>query len=142
MRKVINSTYVSLDGVVTNPQEWTFPFRDDAANQFAPEHPPAHLAGLAASPVSTEGVGVYGSGLTQLMALPLQARDAGYLADQLRTSGAKKVSGALLLRAGPLGVYLVFTHHPFTLGWLLTGTVTDDTLVRAAADLRAGATFR
>jgi dihydrofolate reductase len=37
MRKVINSTYVSLDGVVTNPQEWTFDFRDDAANQFAGE---------------------------------------------------------------------------------------------------------
>jgi dihydrofolate reductase len=35
MRKVINSTYMSLDGVVTNPQEWTFQFRDDAANQFA-----------------------------------------------------------------------------------------------------------
>jgi dihydrofolate reductase len=35
MRKVINSTYVSLDGVVTNPQEWTFEFRDDVANQFA-----------------------------------------------------------------------------------------------------------
>ena len=35
MRKVINSTYVSLDGVVTNPQEWTFQFRDDTANQFA-----------------------------------------------------------------------------------------------------------
>ncbi len=35
MRKVINSTYVSLDGVVTNPQAWTFQFRDDTANQFA-----------------------------------------------------------------------------------------------------------
>ena len=35
MRKVINSTYVSLDGIVTNPQEWTFDFRDEAANQFA-----------------------------------------------------------------------------------------------------------
>ena len=35
MRKVINSTYVSLDGVVTNPQEWTFEFRDDTANRFA-----------------------------------------------------------------------------------------------------------
>ncbi len=35
MRKVINSTYVSLDGVVSNPQEWTFPFRDDSANQFS-----------------------------------------------------------------------------------------------------------
>src|SRR5579859_951335 len=35
MRKVINSTYVSLDGVVTSPQDWTFNFRDAAANQFA-----------------------------------------------------------------------------------------------------------
>jgi len=35
MRKLINSTYVSLDGVVSNPQEWTFQFRDDTANQFA-----------------------------------------------------------------------------------------------------------
>jgi len=35
MRRVINSTYVSLDGVVTNPQEWTFAFRNDDANQFA-----------------------------------------------------------------------------------------------------------
>jgi dihydrofolate reductase len=35
MRKVINSTYVSLDGVVTNPQQWTFNFRDAAADQFA-----------------------------------------------------------------------------------------------------------
>lgn len=37
MRKVISSTYVSLDGVVSNPQEWTFAFRNDAANQFAYE---------------------------------------------------------------------------------------------------------
>jgi dihydrofolate reductase len=35
MRRMINSTYVSLDGVVTNPQEWTFAFRNDDANQFA-----------------------------------------------------------------------------------------------------------
>lgn len=37
MRKVISSTYVSLDGVVTNPQEWTFQFRDDSANELAYE---------------------------------------------------------------------------------------------------------
>jgi hypothetical protein len=37
MRTLINSTYVSLDGVVTNPQERTFAFRDDAANQLACE---------------------------------------------------------------------------------------------------------
>ena len=35
MRRLINSTYMSLDGVITNPQEWTFQFRDDAANKLA-----------------------------------------------------------------------------------------------------------
>jgi hypothetical protein len=114
----------------------------DAANQFAPVVPPERIAGLRKSPASREAVGIYGAGLTQVMALPLQSRDAGYLADQLRTSGAATVAGALLLRAGPLGVYLVFSHDPFDFAWLLTGTVTDDTLVRAAADLQAGTSFR
>jgi len=35
MRRVINSTYMSLDGVVQEPQNWTFDFRDEAAQQFA-----------------------------------------------------------------------------------------------------------
>ena len=34
MRRVINSTYMSLDGVVQEPQNWTFDFRDEAAAQF------------------------------------------------------------------------------------------------------------
>ena len=45
------------------------------------------VAGLAKSASSVGAVGIYGTGLTQVMALPLQARDAGYLADQLRTVG-------------------------------------------------------
>jgi hypothetical protein len=114
----------------------------DAANQFAPVLPPTRIAGLPKSASSLDAVGIYGRGLTQVMALPLQSRDASYVADQLRTSGAVTVSGALLLRAGPLGVYLAFSHDPFDFAWLVTGTVTDDTLVRAAADLRAGTQFR
>jgi dihydrofolate reductase len=35
MRRIINSTYMSLDGVVQDPQNWTFAFRDDAAQKFA-----------------------------------------------------------------------------------------------------------
>ena len=35
MRRVINSTYMSLDGVVQEPQNWTFDYRDDAAARFA-----------------------------------------------------------------------------------------------------------
>lgn len=35
MRRIINSTYLSLDGVVQLPEQWTFDFRDEAADRFA-----------------------------------------------------------------------------------------------------------
>jgi dihydrofolate reductase len=35
MRRVITSTYMSLDGVVQQPQLWTFDYRDEAATTFA-----------------------------------------------------------------------------------------------------------
>jgi dihydrofolate reductase len=35
MRRIINSTYMSLDGVVQKPQLWTFDYRDEAAAKFA-----------------------------------------------------------------------------------------------------------
>ena len=50
--------------------------------------------------------------------------------------------GLLLLRVGPLGVGLTFSHEPFDFAWLVTGTVTDDTLVQAARDLDAGTRYR
>jgi dihydrofolate reductase len=34
MRRIINSTYMSLDGVVQRPELWTFEYRDDAAAKF------------------------------------------------------------------------------------------------------------
>lgn len=37
MRKIINSTYVSLDGVVENPQNWTGPYFQDEAAAYARE---------------------------------------------------------------------------------------------------------
>ena len=114
----------------------------DAANQFAPVVPPATVAGLARSASSQGAVGIYGSGLAQVMTLPLRSQDAGYLADQLRTSGAREVDGQPLLRVGPLGVYLVFPRGSLDVAWLVTGTVTDDTLVAAADDLVAGARIR
>ena len=124
----------------------------DAANQFAPFAPPQEVAGLARTTSSRGAVGIYGAGLTQLMALPLQARDAGYLTDQLKANGATLVHGTPLLRVGPLGVYLMTSDRPVEVGvdaqegptfaWLVTGTVTDQTLVQAAADLVAGAQFR
>ncbi len=114
----------------------------DAANQYAPVLPPDSVAGLAKSASSQEAVGIYGTGLTQVMALPLQSRDAGYLADHLRTSGAREIDGQLVLRVGPLGVALTFSHQPFHFAWVVAGTVTDDTLVRASQDLDDGARYR
>lgn len=35
MRRIINSTYMSLDGAVQDPQNWTFNYRDEAAETFA-----------------------------------------------------------------------------------------------------------
>jgi hypothetical protein len=114
----------------------------DAANQYAPLLPPPTVAGLARSASSDGAVGVYGAGLTEVLALPLQERDAGYLADQLRTSGARRVGDRLLLRVGPLGIALTFSHQPFDFAWVVAGTVTDDTLVRAADDLDVGTRYR
>ena len=37
MRRIINSTYMSLDGDVQNPEKWTFDYRSDDANRFAHE---------------------------------------------------------------------------------------------------------
>lgn len=37
MRKIINSTYVSLDGVQDEPQEWSFDYFNDEAGAFAHE---------------------------------------------------------------------------------------------------------
>ncbi|MFI0480811.1 dihydrofolate reductase family protein [Actinomadura sp. 9N215] len=35
MRRVINSTYMSIDGVVQEPQRWTFGYRSEDAAQYA-----------------------------------------------------------------------------------------------------------
>ena len=34
MRRIINSTYVSLDGVIEHPEQWQFDYLDDASNKF------------------------------------------------------------------------------------------------------------
>ncbi|MBO0844428.1 MAG: hypothetical protein J2P22_03315 [Nocardioides sp.] len=114
----------------------------DAANQYAPLTPPETLAGLARSNRKGRGVGAYGTGPTRLVAIPLQQRDAAVLTDQLYNSGATMRHGQSLLRAGPLGIMLTAIHSPFEFQWLLTGTVTDDTLRRAAAGLARGSSYR
>jgi hypothetical protein len=114
----------------------------DAANQFAPVRPPAQVAGFDRAAGQAGAAGIYGVGLTRLLALPLPVREAADLAQQLRASGATKVDGRELLRVGPLGVTVTGTHLFDGTRWLLAGTVTDDTLAAAAESLRAGTSPR
>lgn len=114
----------------------------DAADQYAPLTPPATLAGLERSNASGAGVGTYGDGPVRLLAVPLQRRDAAVLGEQLCKSGAEQTQGQRLLRVGPLGIMLTRLDQPFDFQWLITGTVTDETLRQAAADLALGNTYR
>jgi hypothetical protein len=114
----------------------------DAANQYAPLAPPDMVAGLRRTGDPLGAVGTYGSGVTRILVVPLQQRDAVVLLDQLAHSGAREVHEGRLLRSGPLGVLLTSTPQPFVFQWLVTGTVTDRTLERAAHDLATGTTYR
>ena len=107
-------------------------------NQFAPVTPPATLAGLPgrAGLTGLGSIGSYGSGLTLLVAVPLPGRISGSLADQLiDTPGATGTPYGTLLTVGPLS--LLLTDGAGRRSWLLTGTVTADTLLQAAKQLAA-----
>jgi hypothetical protein len=112
----------------------------DSANQYAPFAPPDEVAGLKRAATPRGAVGVYGTGLTRLLVIPLRDRDAHTLGDQLeRSAGVVESDVGLQLQAGPLGV-LVAEHGD--VAWLVAGPVTPGTLVTAARDLLAGAGFR
>lgn len=109
-----------------------------AINVFSPVVPPTELAGL---PIRrrVEGlgsVGTYGTGLTVLVAVPLPGRVSRPLREQLTgTPGIVVTATGVRLGVGPLS--LLLTDPAGRRSWLLTGTVTADTLDRAAADLAA-----
>jgi uncharacterized membrane protein len=108
----------------------------DATNQFAPIAAPRSLLGLERSTFAPlRGVGVYGHGVTRLIAIPLWDEAAEPLRRQLSlTPGSRLVEGSVLLDVGLLHVLL--TKAGAGSGWLITGTVTDDTLLQAAAVIR------
>jgi hypothetical protein len=111
----------------------------DAANQYAPFVPPPTLAGLAKAPRADRAVGLYGSGMTQLIAVPLWSRAANPLREQLlQTPGVRRVDEGTLVRVGPLGLLLTRSWDGVGQGWLVSGTVTDEALLAAAHDLAAG----
>jgi hypothetical protein len=109
----------------------------DAANQYAPVRPPATVAGLAKAPSSDRAVGVYGRGMTQVIAIPLRDREADALREQLATTaGVDQTPERTVVSVGPLGV--VLTGAEGDGGWLLAGTLTRAALERAADDVLAG----
>jgi hypothetical protein len=112
----------------------------DAANQYAPVRPPDTVAGLAKAASSDRAVGVYGRGMTQVIAIPLRDREADALRDQLAiTPGVEQNDDQTVVSVGPLGV--VLTGKKGDGGWLLAGTLTRTALVRAADDVLAGFVF-
>lgn len=106
--------------------------------------PPATLAGLthnAATP-GLGAVGVYGRGVTLLIAIPLPARIAYPLQEQLEeAAGAARSAGGVAIGVGVLNL-LLGQPEPDAGAWLVTGTVTADTLQRAIAALPPTDGFR
>ena len=108
-----------------------------AINVFAPVTPPATLAGLPGRPgiIGLGSVGTYGSGLTLLVAVPMPGRISRPLRDQLaKTPGATATPEGIRIAVGPQS--LLLTDSRDRRSWLITGTVTAQTLDAAATQLR------
>jgi len=106
----------------------------DAVARYADVEPPRRLAGLPRTADSSGSVGVYGRGVTRVMALPLDDRGAGPLREQLAlTPGASVSPERTVVALGPLGVLLTDVGDGD--GWLVAGPVTPETLERAARRL-------
>lgn len=106
-------------------------------DQLAAVTPPDRVAGLDRNrQLPTLGsVGVYGRGVTELVAIPLPGRIAYSLRQDLAdATGADPDEPRLSLAVGPLNLLLSWPGRPDS-AWLLVGTVTPDTLAAAAPQL-------
>lgn len=125
-----------------------------AAQRFSFARVPDRLAGLTRNTQGGDAaVGVYGRGVTELVAVPLGHRTTGQFSDQLTTAGAveqKACSNAAVCggrggtrqeaSVGPLSVLLLrLPEEGDSRGWALTGTVLPATLRTAADALLAAA---
>lgn len=109
-----------------------------AANALAPYDLPATLAGLPARDgEDPAAVGIYGRGPTALIALPLRGQVARPLRDRLEASAsARSTPVGTVAPVGPVSL-LVTPGRSGRGAFLVAGTVTPETLERAAAELVA-----
>lgn len=111
--------------------------------------PPPALAGIARNGLlpTLGSIGVYGRGVTEFVAVPLPARIGYSLHSQLApVASTQTVPGVptdpdgdslqLTLSSGPLNLLLTPANYPGG-PWLLVGTVSSDTLAKAAGELPA-----
>jgi hypothetical protein len=107
-----------------------------ALDQFGRSTPPSTLAGLVRSTATALGaVGVYGRGVTMLIALPLSPRLNSSFQKQLGTAvGATTAPAGTTLTVGPVNLLLT-TTRPNGSAWLLVGTVDAATLTQAAGEV-------
>lgn len=107
-----------------------------AIDQFGRSTPPRTLVGLPwRRDLHLGAVGVYGRGVTLLVAVPLSPRLAGQVVPQLRhVPGVVEDSAGIGVGVGPIGVHL---SAPTGYGsrWLLVGTLTRSALRQAATAL-------
>ncbi|MBY4206133.1 transcriptional regulator [Rhodococcus fascians] len=102
---------------------------------------PSTLSGLDLRDRDEPGsVGIYGRGVTELIAAPLPRRAARGLVDQLRDAPGAVVTGdSVALSIGPLNV-LITEPAGDRRRYLLSGTVTAESLATAAQQLEGAAT--
>jgi hypothetical protein len=108
-----------------------------AANAFAAYDLPTSLAGLASRDSEDPGaVGIYGRGPTTLIAIPLRGQVAGPLRRQLQDRGTAKITDVgTLAPVGPVELLITPFRGRGVGAFLLAGTVTSETLQRAATEL-------
>jgi hypothetical protein len=115
-----------------------------AIDRFAPVRAPTQLAGLdtARTLAGTLGsVGVYGRGVTVLVAVPLPPSLGDLLLQRFGGAvGAAASDGGAALGVGPINLRLT-PPSPDGARWLLAGTVTAATLQTAQGELPAAQAF-
>ncbi len=105
-----------------------------AADRYAERTVPDVLAGLPLRVDGVRSVGVYGRGPTVLLAVPLRDSDAERFREQISGRiGAECLRRGWLVGTGPL--QLLVTPPALEGSWLVTGTVTRDAALDAAAEL-------